>query len=210
MNPSYLALGDSLTTGYGVKPSQGFAGLYYQILSEKIPNLAYVNQGINGLTAIGLAQRLLVDHSLQGLTARASLITLTIGSNDLLHFAQETLAGAPPDIPTLLQRFQTDMNHLGQSLRFLNQRTSLQVASLYNPIPAALDHEFARQGQVLLNQANTIIGHWARRHQAILVPVGHAFKGQERVFIGPDNVHPNEAGHAFLACLFAQAQSHRF
>lgn len=134
--------------------------------------------------------------------AQASLITLTIGSNDVLHLARKAIT---PNIPAFLNRFETDMGQVGQSLRLLNQGASIQIASLYNPLWAGPYRDYASQGQALLDEANAILKHWAQHHRAALVPVGRAFRGQESLLIGPDQVHPNERGHALMASLFARA-----
>lgn len=205
MSPMYLALGDSLTTGYGVEPSSGFASLYFYMLSERLPNLSYVNQGINGLTTSRLASLLQTNRRLRNLTVGASLVTLTIGSNDFLHLAQLVVAGSIPDLPAFFHRFQSDLNRLGEDLRHMNPKAPLLIASLYNPLPAGPYREYARQGQSLLDEANAILGTWVRMYGATLVPVDRAFRRQEALVVGPDHIHPNRRGHALIADLFARA-----
>lgn len=206
MNPIYLALGDSLTTGYGVELSRGFSSLYFSWLSQNSPTFSYANEGINGLTSLQLARLLAAEPRKQNLMTQAWLITITIGSNDFLHLARRVFTGCFPDIPAFLNRFQADMIQVGQILRHLNHGARIQIASLYNPLPAGPYRQYTRQGQTLLNEANAILGDWARQFGAALVPVGAAFRGQESLLIGADHVHPNVNGHALMAGLFAKGR----
>lgn len=77
---TYLALGDSITTGYGLENAQteGFASL----LAE---NLGYdlINHAVNGNTTTGLITQL-VNPAILADIKNADLITITIGGNDML------------------------------------------------------------------------------------------------------------------------------
>ncbi len=79
----YLALGDSITAGYGVG-NRNFAFLYYSYLRSFNLNLRYINYGINGLTTGGFANLLSSNGNVKNLVTQAEVISITIGSNDLL------------------------------------------------------------------------------------------------------------------------------
>ncbi|MBR5231332.1 MAG: hypothetical protein IKW00_03680 [Clostridia bacterium] len=75
----YVALGDSITTGYGLaKDEKGFA----QLLAEE-KGYALTNLAVNGATAKDVS-RLLSRKSVQYTVAKADFITLTCGGNDLM------------------------------------------------------------------------------------------------------------------------------
>lgn len=75
----YLALGDSITTGYGLTNSrEGFANL----LAEK-NGYMLVNRAVNGATTADVLA-LLDQQRILNTVAKADLITLTCGGNDLM------------------------------------------------------------------------------------------------------------------------------
>ncbi|MCC8080233.1 MAG: S-layer homology domain-containing protein [Oscillospiraceae bacterium] len=78
---TYLALGDSITNGYGLTDaaSEGFPAL----LAEQVQADAAVNEGEDGLTAAELLTRL-QNGQYDAEVKSADLITLTIGGNDLM------------------------------------------------------------------------------------------------------------------------------
>ena len=78
--PVYLALGDSISTGYGLAASD--PGFVDQIAAQ-YPQLVPVNHSVNGNTAEGIYAQLR-DGQLDDLLVRAELITLTCGGNDLM------------------------------------------------------------------------------------------------------------------------------
>lgn len=77
---TYLALGDSISTGYGLAnvKEEGFADLLAAELNYKL-----INRAINGNTTGGLALQL-VDKNVQKYIADAQLVTITIGGNDMM------------------------------------------------------------------------------------------------------------------------------
>lgn len=70
-----IALGDSLTYGYGVPPFKGWVEL---LKSEN--NLNIINKGINGDTSFGLINRFYEDV----ICEKPDNLIITIGCNDLL------------------------------------------------------------------------------------------------------------------------------
>lgn len=95
----YLALGDSITTGYGLSENEkGFADL----IAEK-NGFALINQAVNGATTADV-YALLSRKNVQEDIARADLITLTCGGNDLMGLLFSQIASAYNAIaPTPLQ-----------------------------------------------------------------------------------------------------------
>lgn len=198
----YLALGDSITAGYGVG-SSNFAFLYYSYLHSLNPNLRYINYGINGLTTGGLANLLWTNGNLKNLVTQAEVITITIGSNDLLHVAKSFLQGAKVNISLTLSYMERNLDLIGSQIRHLNPGAFVKVGTIYNPLPAGPYHQYSGPAQGLITQANKIIMHWAKRYGFNVVPIDKAFQGRERLVIGVDHFHPNLIGHQIIAAEFA-------
>ncbi|CAA7601780.1 GDSL-like Lipase/Acylhydrolase family [Acididesulfobacillus acetoxydans] len=199
MTPLYLALGDSLTAGYGVGPKRAFATVYYKMLCSHNPALSYANLGTNGLTTAGLVT-MLSDRAIQSQVSRSTLITLTIGSNDLLTEAQSANQSAQNSPLLPLGR---NLERLGYSLRRLNGLAAIKIASLYNPLPGGPYAPWSGLAEEVLLGANRILAAWCTQYHAVLVPVDRAFRGQEQLLLGPDHFHPNVLGHRVMADLFA-------
>jgi acyl-CoA thioesterase-1 len=83
--PEIIALGDSLTAGYGLAPEDGFAPQLQRWLAAQGAAATVVNAGVSGDTTAGALAR--IDWALTP-SARAMIVTL--GGNDLLR-------GLPPE-----------------------------------------------------------------------------------------------------------------
>ncbi len=86
--PSYVALGDSISTGYGLdnKTAQGFTYLLADALGYELTNLA-----ADGNTAAGILVQL-QQQSYKDAVAGADLITITAGGNDLMALLYQAIA----------------------------------------------------------------------------------------------------------------------
>ncbi|MDR3540198.1 MAG: GDSL-type esterase/lipase family protein [Desulfosporosinus sp.] len=202
----YLALGDSITVGYGVQTSFSFPVLYADFLRRHNPNLRMLNLGVNGLTTRGLLALLQYNHNFRHSVSQASLITLTIGSNDLLH-----LIGNPnqtintSQLPLALNNLSQALMQVGAEIRRLNPMTTVKVATLYNPLPVGPYALYMALAQGVIDNANLRIVTLAKHYGFIVVYLDRKIRGKEWVLIGQDHVHPNVAGYQVIAKAFARA-----
>lgn len=199
MKALYVALGDSLTAGYGVRLGSGFAEKYTQILQAGGKPFHLLNIGVNGLTVGGL-NALLLQRGIALNVARSELITLTIGSNDLLGSGRRALQGLGDE--SFLVGFSSELDLLGQQIRRLNPLVLVQVANLYNPLPAGSYAQYTEQAQVLINQTNKILQNWGKKYGFQVLRIDRVFRGREKLFIGPDSIHPNALGYEAMASAF--------
>ncbi|MGI6109918.1 MAG: choice-of-anchor J domain-containing protein [Eubacteriaceae bacterium] len=96
----YLALGDSIATGYGLtdytdankKSINSYPTLLSTCFDQNTPS--YTNLAVDGMTSSDLLSRLKDDTGYQNAVASAGSITISIGSNDLLGPFQEIVANA--------------------------------------------------------------------------------------------------------------------
>jgi len=83
----YLALGDSITTGYGLAEGEpSFPELLAQSTGYKL-----INRGVNGNTVTGLLKQL-ADPAFVPEVMAADLITITCGGNDLIGLLYQSIA----------------------------------------------------------------------------------------------------------------------
>jgi acyl-CoA thioesterase I len=87
-----LALGDSLTAGYGLDPSQSFPAKLQAELRKSYPDLVVVNAGISGDTAADGAARM--DWAL---TDEVNALIVELGANDALRGLDPAQAEAALD-----------------------------------------------------------------------------------------------------------------
>ncbi|SPF50415.1 GDSL-like Lipase/Acylhydrolase family protein [Candidatus Desulfosporosinus infrequens] len=201
----YLALGDSITVGYGVQTAFSFPVLYADFLRRHNPDLCLLNLGVNGLTTSGLFALLQYNHNIRHSVSQASLITLTIGSNDLLH-----LIGSPnqsintSQLPIIFNNLSQVLMQVGAEIRRLNPIATVKVATLYNPLPAGPYALYMALAQGVIDNANLRIVTWAKYYGFEVVYLDRKFRGKEWLLIGRDHVHPNEAGYQLIAKSFAR------
>lgn len=199
MNNIYLALGDSLTTGYGVEPSQSFASLFYRNLAAFDPMLKYVNLGVNGLTSHELAAMVSQERILL-LIKQAKIISITIGSNDLLAVGKALIDRSGSNIDLTLADLNRNLLTIGSFIRRANSSAIVKIATIYNPLQP-MNKQSTALAEGLVKTANRSIRKIAREYRFIVVPAAKAFSGQEQILLGPDHIHPNYLGHKLIADL---------
>ena len=145
------------------------------------------------------------------MAAQASLITVTIGSNDLLRLMRFT--NHPLNlscIPLILENMDKNLVRVGQEIRCLNPKAAVKVANLYNPLPSALDHQSYKMIQGAVDKANAVIVRWAECFNFYVVDLERQFRGKGQLLIGPDHLHPNVMGYQVIAQAFAHRRGSLF
>ncbi len=85
--PVYLAIGDSITTGYGLLEGEKN---FPEIVAEKM-GYTLINHAVNGNTADGIMAQM-TDPAVQMAALKADVITITCGGNDLMHLLYQYVA----------------------------------------------------------------------------------------------------------------------
>jgi lysophospholipase L1-like esterase len=196
-NTRYMALGDSLVAGYGAVPAtQGYVYLLYKEgVFDRVTNTLLSNAGVPGVTS-----RQVLEHQVpQAIEAfRPTVITLTVGGNDLLRI----LKGA--DAGQVLSEFQANFTLILQSLRTALPNARIVVSNLYTipQIPGA---------DQVVPVFNQIVASVASAFNLPVADVYSAFQGRhgllliERPGAAPDEVHPTNAGYHVMAQAFEAA-----
>ena len=91
--PVYVALGDSISTGYGLDPEKAEPSFAEQIEQEQELSLTMLAQ--NGETTASLLEKLAdADGEVAKALETADVVTLTIGGNDFMNALYEYMAKA--------------------------------------------------------------------------------------------------------------------
>lgn len=204
--PNLVALGDSITFGYhlpdqiGQQPSPH---AFPSLIGEghfKVTNLGYP-----GLTSSGLLLALSTDPFKNSLRS-ADVVTLDIGSNDLLQAAGLTggTLASPPDYQKIAAAEQQLLINLNLIITQIKAQTDAPIIlyNLYNPFGAndpifGSLHTF---GEQIIGAVNSgVIAPTALQTGSLLADAYSAFNGKQEKYIIPGDIHPNFAGQKALA-----------
>lgn len=97
--PAIVALGDSLTAGYGLSNDQSYTTLLQQKLDEKGYRYRVVNAGVSGDTSAGGARR--IDWALR---ENPKIVILELGGNDALR--GQPVAAMKKNLAQIIERAQ--------------------------------------------------------------------------------------------------------
>jgi lysophospholipase L1-like esterase len=195
----YVAVGDSLTAGFGVPNGLGYAEVYRTLAEQAlgVPVHLY-NAGVNGDTSVDMLRRLRDDMALRDRVRDAHLISFTVGGNDLLGAAKQFYLDQ--DVAHLKQALQLTRSHIGlliKEVKLLKHQSAsgsyaIRVADLYNPIP------FFPESVYWVQRFNRIY----RRFEGadlLVADIYNPFLGNESRLLSHDLIHPNEQGHEIMA-----------
>ena len=192
----YMAMGDSLTAGYGAIPAtEGFVYLLYRTgVFDTVPNTLFCNAGVPGATSSDvLAYQ--VPQAIRDF--HPGVITLTVGGNDLVRI----MDGADP--AAVLHDFQNNLVQIFMALRSAPelQNTKIYVGNLYSipEIPAS---------ETIVPIFNQVVAGVAANFGVPVADVYSAFQGKnglllvERHGADPLQIHPTNAGYRVMAKAF--------
>ncbi len=169
-DPVIVALGDSLTAGYGVAPDEAYPARLQARLARDGFAYRVVNAGVSGDTTAGGLRR--VDWVLR---ARPEIVIVALGANDGLR-------GLP--VRAMAQNLQT----IVERLRAAGARVLLAGMRL----PPNYGDEYARAFADVFPDV-------ARRTHVTLVPFLLEGVAANAALNQPDGIHPNAMGHRIIA-----------
>lgn len=213
----YLALGDSIAFGVGASSPQesGYPAVFYrQYLTKALPGVtSYKNLALPGETTTSFISRPKAKSQLEmalneldtGLKTgpRISLITLTIGGNDVLPARTKSQAEKETILKEFDTNFQKILGELGPYT--LDGKTRLIVTTYYNPF--GTNGIGGAEDAAWLERFNNVIKQRAEEHKVKVADFFTPILAHEKslTWIEGGDIHPNTAGHAALADALWQA-----
>ncbi len=164
-----VALGDSLTAGYGLGPGEGFTDQLQAALKARGQDVEIVNAGVSGDTAAGGLARL--DWSLgEG----ADAVIVELGANDMLRGFDPAETRASLDT-------------------ILKQLSARKLPTLLAGMRAApnLGPDYAARFEPIYSQL-------AEQYGAVLYPFFLDGAAGQPALLQADGLHPNRAGVAVI------------
>lgn len=153
-SPLYLALGDSITTGYTIGGDHLTDKSFAQIVTNR-KGLTLENMAVDGNTALGIMEQI-QNGALDDKIKNAALITISCGGNDLLNVLYDLVMGTDFDssdfltfigsamsilgdypeseeFDIALNDFIVNLNSVISYIRGINKETAVVVLTQYNP-----------------------------------------------------------------------------
>jgi acyl-CoA thioesterase-1 len=167
-----LFLGNSITAGYGLDPSQAFPARIQEKIDAKGWNLKAVNAGQSGDTSTGGLSRL--DWLLRN---RIDVLVLELGANDGLR-------GVPSEVTK--KSLQTIID------RTREKYPEVKIVIVGMKVPPNMGRDYGRRFE-------SIFPDLAKKNNASLIPFILEGIGGVRELNLPDGMHPTAKGHEIVA-----------
>jgi acyl-CoA thioesterase-1 len=167
-----LFLGNSITAGYGLDPSQAFPARIQEKIDAKGWNFKVVNAGQSGDTSAGGLSRL--DWLLK---SRVDVLVIELGANDGLR-------GVPSEVTK--KSLQTIIDRTKEKY----PKAKIVIAGM--KVPPNMGRDYGRRFE-------SIFPDLAKRNNASLIPFILEGIGGVRELNLPDGIHPTAKGHEIAA-----------
>lgn len=164
-----IALGDSLTEGYGIPKEKAYPQLLEKALQKK-HTVKVLNSGVSGSTSASAYLRLKAH-----LKQKPDVLILALGSNDGLR-----------GVPT-----QTIYNNLEKTIR-LAQENDIRVILLGAKVPPNYGAEHSKKFEKVFSDL-------AKKYDLIFMPFILEKVAGDSALNQEDAIHPNEKGHEVMA-----------
>ncbi|MEJ2076946.1 MAG: arylesterase [Acidobacteriota bacterium] len=170
--PVLLVLGDSLTAGYGLDPSQAYPAQLQKKIDAAGLDVEVVNAGLSGETSAGGARR--VNWLLR---RRVDILLLELGANDGLR-------GIP------LDSTRKNLQHIIDETRGRYPHAQVVIAGML--VPPNLGPDYSQRFRDLFREL-------AEKNQATLIPFLLEGVAGKPELNQADGIHPTPDGHKLVA-----------
>jgi acyl-CoA thioesterase-1 len=170
--PVLLVLGDSLTAGYGLDPSQAYPAQLQKKIDAAGLDVEVVNAGLSGETSAGGARR--VNWLLR---RRVDVLLLELGANDGLR-------GIP------LDSTRKNLQHIIDETRGRYPHAQVVIAGML--VPPNLGPDYSQRFRDLFRDL-------AEKNQATLIPFLLEGVAGKPELNQADGIHPTPDGHKLVA-----------
>ena len=207
-----VGIGDSVTSGRACN-CENFVGLYATgLASRQGLTTSSVNLGVDGLTSSQLLQNLTQAGTFRDQVAKADILLVTIGANDLVPLESRQSQGcATTCYAPLVESVGHNVELIVAAARAAHpgHPPTILVTNYWNVFEdgdvgtADNGQSFQKWSDLLTRAANRQICDAAHRSGATCVDLYAPFKGDgsknPTALLASDGDHPNSAGHQLIA-----------
>lgn len=204
-----LALGDSITTGYGVEKGESYVSLFCNQLEiiEK-EDTKCMNLAVNGLTSQGLIDLLQIDNTRTQIKM-SDYILMSIGGNDFLKELTSNLSTylniqeSYPQVSVIGNTLTNNLSTILDEIININPHVKIFLVPLYNPYKVVLKNNL-----VLTDSFNSVKKNYvniAVDYPQVIIKeeLSSTLEREEylNVSVEERNIdpHPNRLGHDAIA-----------
>ncbi|CAN5579053.1 arylesterase [soil metagenome] len=167
-----LAIGNSLTDGYGLSRSQAYPALLAEKLRKAGYKYAVINAGVSGDTTAGGLRRILKYSP-----RKIDILIVELGINDAFR-----------SVP--VEQMRSNLQGIIDRVRERNPDVEIIIAGMQLPLQGADSY---------MRNFGEIFAALAEKNRAALVPYLLEGVGGDPSLNLPDRIHPNAAGQRVLA-----------
>lgn len=217
-NTRYLAMGDSLTAGFGATPvTNGYAYLLYQQgVYSSMTNTSFADAAVPGATSQQVLNFQVPSVKQSGFNPQ--VITMTVGANDLLALLNDPTTAAS-NLPGALSAFNGNLSSILAQLCSASPIPRIYVGNLYSiqnlPLPPGISIDqvvqaFNQVVATVVSSFNTPPNPCAGNVK--VADIYTAFSGQQQGLLlinrhgAGVEVHPSNAGYRAMAQAFIAAK----
>lgn len=214
----YVALGDSIAYGYGLENREEdcYVGKICQYLESQYDSVMLTNFGENGMRSDELLDVLTnpkneMYNKYRATLLYADVVTISIGSNDLLHFIkfdfnmEETIRKGEKKFRQACVDFQKNFPKIIKEIRNINPHVQIYANNIYNPARGiAFYTNVYDVAEEYINYLNVAFD---KADGYYLVDIKKAFDDSEKSMINVSlngreiDPHPSKEGHYLIGQL---------
>lgn len=203
-----VGLGDSISFGYNLGANNNQPSIYaFPYLIGEEADLKVRDLGIPGWTTTDLLNTLKSDPYFRQSIKHSRIITLDIGSNDLLQTIKAS-NGDPRTLQPLVSLMVPSLtDHLNQIIQEISSLTNapIVVYNIYNPFQVN-DPMHSLSNQLLTNMINPAIRQVVLSHKGTkLADAYSAFGENQATYVRQGDIHPTIDGQEVLAKIGEEA-----
>ena len=215
----YVALGDSMATGFGNPPGSGYVDVYRGYAQSDLATTVNLNNlAVNGMTSQGLRNALETNSTYQTAVSGADIVTWNIGGNDMgapraQYKAEGNACGGVDNqdcLRTAVSTFKGNWDAIIDKLQLLSNQSTVpfRTMDVYNPfvVEDMADGTFAVL-KLYVDEANAYMRSTGEANGIPVAEVYEAFNGpsgtEDPIAKGymVDAIHPSATGHGVIATL---------
>jgi lysophospholipase L1-like esterase len=196
-----VALGDSLTIGFGDQSQNGGYLTYLEsslVEQREIKNVTIENFGVGGLRSSQLVNKLDQSSVLYALRY-SDVVLITIGGNDIIQVVQDNFLSLSDELfDQANEKFVVNVHSIVKAIRDVNPSSQIYFLGVYNPL-SDLFPQVTEIDQIIENWNRNMSTHVTTYENTYFVPLYDVFKGNEQLYLYEDYIHPNKTGYEHMA-----------